>query len=54
MNSASGIQSPFGKDQVAWIFDSHLHRDLEKVRQIRNELERHGHYSRAETQRKKL
>ncbi len=27
----------------AWIFVSHSHRDLEKVRQIRNELERRGH-----------
>jgi hypothetical protein len=27
----------------AWIFVSHSHRDLEKVRQIRNELERLGH-----------
>jgi len=27
----------------AWIFVSHSHRDLEKVRRIRNELERLGH-----------
>lgn len=27
----------------AWIFISHSHRDLEKVREIRNELERRGH-----------
>ncbi len=27
----------------AWIFVSHSHRDLEKVRQIRNELEKRGH-----------
>jgi hypothetical protein len=27
----------------AWIFVSHSHRDLEKVREIRNELERRGH-----------
>jgi len=27
----------------AWIFVSHSHRDLEKVRRIRNELERRGH-----------
>ena len=27
----------------AWIFFSHSHRDLEKVRRIRNELERRGH-----------
>ncbi len=27
----------------AWIFVSHSHRDLEKVRHIRNELERRGH-----------
>lgn len=27
----------------AWIFVSHSHRDLEQVRQIRNELEKRGH-----------
>ncbi len=27
----------------AWIFLSHSRRDLEKVRPIRNELERRGH-----------
>ena len=27
----------------AWNFVSHSHRDLEKVREIRNELERRGH-----------
>ena len=32
--------SPQG--QGAWIFVSHSHRDLEKVREIRNELERRG------------
>ena len=31
------------KQSGAWIFVSHSHRDLEKVRQIRNELERRGH-----------
>ena len=31
------------KKQGAWIFVSHSHRDLEKVRQIRNELEKRGH-----------
>ena len=30
--------------QGAWIFVSHSHRDLEKVRPIRNELERRGHH----------
>jgi hypothetical protein len=29
--------------QGAWIFVSHSHRDLEQVRQIRNELEKRGH-----------
>ena len=28
----------------AWIFLSHSHHDLEKVRHIRNELERRGHH----------
>ena len=29
--------------QGAWIFVSHSNRDIEKVREIRNELERRGH-----------
>ena len=29
--------------QGAWIFVSHSHKDIEKVREIRNELERRGH-----------
>jgi hypothetical protein len=30
----------------AWIFVSHSHRDLEQVREIRNELERRGGHAR--------
>src|SRR5277367_3441113 len=33
----------FPAGEGAWIFVSHSHRDLEKVREIRNELERRGH-----------
>lgn len=32
-----------GNPPGAWIFLSHSHKDLEKVREIRNVLERHGH-----------
>ena len=31
------------KDEGAWIFVSHSHKDLEKVRFIRNEFEKRGH-----------
>ena len=34
--------TPKEKQSSAWIFVSHSHRDLEKVRQIRNYLEKHG------------
>ncbi|MFC1661906.1 toll/interleukin-1 receptor domain-containing protein [Gemmatimonadota bacterium] len=34
---------PFGRVKGAWIFVSHSHRDLEKVREVRNALERRGH-----------
>ncbi len=33
-----------GANSGAWIFVSPSHRDLEQVRQIRNELERRGHH----------
>lgn len=38
MNLPPGIP-----DTGAWIFVSHSHHDLEKVRQVRNELEQRGH-----------
>jgi hypothetical protein len=42
MNPTNDPHSTFVKTG-AWIFVSHSHRDLEKVRRIRNELERRGH-----------
>jgi len=30
-------------DDGAWVFVSHSHKDIKMVRQVRNELERHGH-----------
>jgi len=32
-----------GNDDGAWVFVSHSHKDIKMVRQVRNELERHGH-----------
>ena len=43
MNPASDLNSSSGKGQGAWIFVPHSHRNMEKARQIRNELERRGH-----------
>lgn len=43
MNNEESATAKATNQQGAWIFISHSHRDLENVRQIRNELERRGH-----------
>lgn len=43
MRHSANDHAQFSEAQGAWIFVSHSHRDLEKVRRIRNELERRGH-----------